>query len=440
MGLDIVHCRVLALDLQQKKIVFRNCFLSLRLHLSLPRLVLALDLHQKGIFSEIKLNRSLLVPVSRSPSPIGNWSQVTEQFLTFPPMPFWKHLLWPLAWLWGLGSMFRNYLYRSEFLSSAEFEIPVISIGNLTMGGSGKTPHTEYFLYKFRETFRIAVLSRGYRRRTSGFRIAKPQDDYTVIGDESRQIKAKFPQVTVAVGESRALAIPSLLQQEQHINLIILDDAYQHRSVKPALNILLTPYSEPFWRDHLFPVGWLRENKSNYDRADIIIVTKCPGNFTKTYEDEIRSEFQPDKGQKLFFSTMRYGVPYRLFGPQERKAFTSDMTVLLFSGIARGMELEDYIKARSKEVYWLEFNDHYNYEQRDLETLLEAHTNIDNPNKLIVTTEKDAVKLEPYREWIHKSGLAVFCLPIQIEFVGSNKAEFDNLVMNYINYFQSGSA
>jgi tetraacyldisaccharide 4'-kinase len=313
-------------------------------------------------------------------------------------MPFWKIFLWPFALLWGLGSFIRNWLYDTEFLSSAEFEVPVISIGNLNMGGSGKTPHTEYFLYRFREILRMAVLSRGYRRRTSGFRIAGVNDTYEVVGDEARQLKAKFRDQIIAVGESRALAIPGIMQDAPGTELIILDDAFQHRSVKPALNILLTTYDLPFWKDQMFPVGWLRESKKNYKRADIIIITKCPQDFTPALEAEITASFQPLSNQKMFFTSLRYGIPYQFLNPAERREVTGSTIVLLFSGIAQGQYLKEHLDSKAEEVIWMEYDDHYNYEQRDLVDLRTAYGSLETEDKMIITTEKDVVRLEPYMD------------------------------------------
>ncbi|MEZ5002992.1 MAG: tetraacyldisaccharide 4'-kinase [Chitinophagales bacterium] len=354
-------------------------------------------------------------------------------------MPVWKYLMWPLALIWGFFAALRNWLYDINFLNGAEFEVPSISIGNLSMGGSGKTPMTEYFILHFKEVFNIAVLSRGYRRKSSGFKIAKTNDNYTIIGDEPRQIKAKFNDIVVAVGESRAMAIPQIISHAPQTNLIILDDAFQHRSVKPALNVLLTPYHEPFWKDHLFPMGWLREQRSNSKRADIIMVTKCPQDFNASDEARIKSEFQPDKDQKMFFATVQYHLPYQLFMPQNKKAIDNQTSVLLFSGIADGKELNEYLSAAAKEVFWVEFDDHYNYEQSDLETLQETFANLDSPNKMILTTEKDAVRLEPYMNYILSQQLEIYCLPIQVRLIGSNKDQFDNLVFQFINFYNSAN-
>ena len=352
-------------------------------------------------------------------------------------MPIWKYLMWPFAIIWGLISVIRNWLYDIEFLNGAEFEVPVISIGNLSMGGSGKTPHTEYFLYHFRDQFKIAVLSRGYRRRSSGFKIAMPNDDFTHIGDEPRQIKAKFGDITVAVGESRALAIPAIMQAKPLTNLILLDDAYQHRSVKPALNILLTPYNLPYWKDNLFPVGWLRERRKNAHRADIIIVTKCESDFNASDEQQILSEFKILERQKVFFTTFKYGVPYQLFKPDLKKSIDKNTSILLFSGIANGIELNKHLKSISREVFWIEYDDHYNYEQNDLVTMFESYKNIGDSRKMIITTEKDAVRIEPYMEWILSENIEIYCLPVTVEFVGSNKNEFNNLVLDFIDFFKN---
>lgn len=353
-------------------------------------------------------------------------------------MPLGKILLWPLAALWWLGAVIRNWLYDSEFLNGAEFEIPVISIGNLSMGGTGKTPHVEYFLYRFRDRLKMAVLSRGYRRRSSGFRLAGPGDGVAQIGDEARQIKAKFRNATVAVGENRALAIPAILQADPAVEVILLDDAFQHRSVKPALNILLTTYDTPFWKDHLFPVGWLREPRKYARRADIVIVTKCPEPFTDHMEAAIREAYPAPARQKLFFSTFRYATPYNLMHYMERRELGPQTSVLLFSGIAGGGTLREEVERRAGEVVWMKYDDHYNYEQRDLIEIQRAYENLGGDDKMLLTTEKDAVRLEPYREWIVREGLDVFVLPVLVAFTGSNKDEFDKLVLEYLNYYRSG--
>jgi tetraacyldisaccharide 4'-kinase len=355
----------------------------------------------------------------------------------FYSMPVWKYLLWPFALIWGAFAAFRNWLYDIKILNTAEFEVPVVSFGNLSMGGSGKTPHTEYFIYHFQHLFNIAVLSRGYRRSSSGFKIAQVHDNYIQVGDEPRQLKSKFPDITVAVGESRALAIPSILHQHPEVNLILLDDAYQHRSVQPALNVLLTPYSEPFWSDNLFPVGWLRESRQNFNRADIIIVTKCPKHFDIKMEKAINQSFQPLAKQKLFFTTFKYDVPYQLFQPHNRRNIDSDTSILLFSGIANGLDLNHHLNSIAKEVFWVEYNDHFNYEQRDLEELKTTFTNITASNKMIITTEKDAVRIEPYMDWVIQEKIEIYCLPVLVKFVGSNKEEFDNLVLDFIDYFKN---
>lgn len=339
--------------------------------------------------------------------------------------------------LWKLGSAIRNYLYDIDFLSGAEFEVPIISIGNLSMGGSGKTPMTEYFILHFKEVFSIAVLSRGYRRKSSGFKMAKPSDNYQDIGDEPRQIKAKFPEINVAVGANRALAIPQVLQAAPATSLMIMDDGFQHRSVKPALNILLTPYSNPFWEDYMFPMGWLRESRNGSKRADIIIVTKCPSDFDAKKEAEVRKHIQLGDKQKLFFSSLRYHTPYQLFHPENQFEITDATTILLFTGIANGLQLNDSLSEQAKEVFWVEFDDHYNYEQNDLATLKETFDNIDEANKIILTTEKDAVRLELYQAWLEKENIKVFCLPIEVVLVGSNKNQFDGLVHQFINFYRS---
>jgi len=227
------------------------------------------------------------------------------------------------------------------------------------------------------------------------------------------------------------------MQAAPGTELIILDDAFQHRSVKPALNILLTTYDLPFWKDQMFPVGWLRESKKNYKRADIIIITKCPQDFTPALEAEITASFQPLSNQKMFFTSLRYGIPYQFLNPSERRDVTGSTIVLLFSGIAQGQYLKEHLDSKAEEVIWMEYDDHYNYEQRDLVDLRTAYGSLETEDKMIITTEKDVVRLEPYMDWIIKEGLTIYCQPVTVNFNGSNKSEFDNLVFQYINYYKS---
>jgi tetraacyldisaccharide 4'-kinase len=213
-----------------------------------------------------------------------------------------KLLLSPLSLLYGAGISFRNWAYRRGILRGIEFSVPVISVGNLSVGGAGKTPHIEYLIRLLDPYLNIATLSRGYRRKTRGFLVVQPDNGVEEVGDEPLQYARKFPDVMVTVAEERAFAIPEIVGRRPDIELVLLDDAFQHRAVKPGLNMLLTPYDTPFTRDYLLPSGRLREWRSGYERADVIVVSKCPAQIDREAADALAAEIAPLQHQRLFFS------------------------------------------------------------------------------------------------------------------------------------------
>ncbi|MEO1437425.1 MAG: tetraacyldisaccharide 4'-kinase, partial [Bacteroidota bacterium] len=223
-----------------------------------------------------------------------------------------KILLSPIALLYGTGLGIRKLLYKTGLLNSVEFSVPVISVGNLSMGGAGKTPHIEFLVRYFKQYLKVATLSRGYKRKSKGFRLIRYTDPVSLSGDEPLQFKRKFPDVLVAVGEERTLAIPKIMMVQPDTQLILLDDAFQHLAVKPGLNILLTQYNKPFTRDFLLPSGRLRENRGGYKRADIMVVTKCPKTISLEEKEKFVKELQPLPHQKLFFSYYEYLPIYNL--------------------------------------------------------------------------------------------------------------------------------
>ncbi|RME96755.1 MAG: tetraacyldisaccharide 4'-kinase, partial [Bacteroidetes bacterium] len=227
-------------------------------------------------------------------------------------------LLAPFSLLYGLAVSLRNAFYRAGLLKSMRFSVPVISVGNLSVGGAGKTPHIEYLIRLLREHIQVATLSRGYSRKTRGFLTVERQHNAEQVGDEPLQFKRKFPDIGVYVAEDRAFAIPQIMAAQPDTQLILLDDAFQHRAVLPGLNILLTEYDNLFTRDYLLPAGRLREWRSAYERADVIVVSKCPPDLTQTDARRIRVEINPLPHQKIFFSYYAYQVPYYQFNPRYR--------------------------------------------------------------------------------------------------------------------------
>ena len=344
-----------------------------------------------------------------------------------------RFLLFPLALIYGVVIGIRNWLYDHRWLRSVSFEFPVISVGNLSYGGTGKTPHVEYLIRLLSGQNRVTTLSRGYRRKTSGFKIADNRPNVNDLGDESTLLKLKFPHVNVTVGESRVLAIPQILSTLPQTDVILLDDAFQHRSVEPGLSILLTSYPRLYTDDYLLPIGTLREFRGSATRANFIVVTKCPLNLNTVERERIRNEIKPIDNQLLFFSYIRYYHAYSITNPGDRIEPNKNLDIVLFSGLAFDEELNEYLSAKSRNVYPLQYSDHHNYDRVDIENITEAFQNIDSTNKILLTTEKDAVKLYEHKEWILSKQLPLYILPIQVDFFPEDKSLFDTQVTGYLN-------
>lgn len=347
-----------------------------------------------------------------------------------------KILLLPFALLYGIGVSFRNFLYDYGFLNSIQFSIPVVSVGNLTVGGAGKTPHVEYLITSLNPYLNVTTLSRGYKRKTKGFVEVLPQHTAHIAGDEPIQFKRKFPDIGVYVDESRVFGIPRIITQRPDTQVVILDDAFQHRSVKPGLNILLTEFSRPFTEDWLLPSGRLREWRSAYKRADVIIITKCPKDVSESERQKLMAEIKPLPHQKIFFSYYEYGQPYDLFSGK-RKELNPNQDVLLVSGIARTDYLLDYLNEEVNFVKTLEFEDHHDYTPLDVGQIERHFRTMDSSNKIVLTTEKDAIRLQSHRQFLTEKGIAAMALPIKVAFLFNQGQEFDDLMKQFLLRFQA---
>lgn len=341
-----------------------------------------------------------------------------------------KILLFPFAVLYDVITRLRNHAYDTGRKPSVHFDVPVIGVGNLTVGGTGKTPMVEHLIRVLSPSYRVATLSRGYGRRTKGFRLATTADTAATLGDEPLQLFRKFGQtVTVAVGEDRAFAIPNILQEQPDTEVILMDDAFQHRRVRPLVNLLLSDYSRPFYRDLLLPAGRLRESRSGAGRANVVIVTKCPAEIQEedmmAIEDAIR-EYTP---APVFFTTIRYGNPVPFGGFFTNSNATPADRVILVTGIAQAGPLVAYLKKSYTLVEHVAFADHHQYTRVDLEGLVSRVAA--NPGISIITTEKDSVKLLDEELKDVAGGLPLFYLPMEAEFVKNGK-DFDAVVLNAI--------
>ncbi len=305
-------------------------------------------------------------------------------------------------------------------------------MGNLTAGGTGKTPHIEYLISLLQYTFKVATLSRGYGRRTHGLVIADSTSTSLQIGDEPSQFKAKFPDTVVSVCEDRVLAVPKLLGDHPEIDVILLDDAFQHRAIKAGLSILVTEYANLFTRDYIMPVGWLREARSNYHRADVIVVSKCPANITEAESEKIINEIKPYPYQKVYFTTIQYGPLYSFNDSQKWLNIENDTDVLLVCGIAKFEELKSYLSSKARKVFVRDYRDHYRFDRYDLEVIRETFNNLGDVKKIIVTTEKDAARLEEFRDWFLQNKIEIFVQPIVVRFLLGGSDRFNADILQYI--------
>jgi tetraacyldisaccharide 4'-kinase len=339
-------------------------------------------------------------------------------------------LLYPFALLYGAMVWLRNRLYDTGFFSSVEFSVPVITVGNLSVGGTGKTPHVEYLIRLLQYHYQVATMSRGYKRRTQGFLLANEQSNALRIGDEPMQYHMKFPDLVVSVAEERMTGIPYLLQRRPDIDIVLLDDAFQHRSVKAGVNILITDYSRPFYSDYILPYGRLREGRKAYRRANIIIVSKCPPTLSVPDAAAIREKIRPLGHQSVFFSTIKYERPYDFF--TNEPISLSGKNVLLVCCIARPEPLVAEAEAQAKAVHVLSYPDHHYFLSRDLEEIKTAHDNWQVSDKVIVTTEKDATRLHLQLDKLKEWNIPIIVLPIAVEILFREGEQFDQQINNYV--------
>jgi tetraacyldisaccharide 4'-kinase len=341
-------------------------------------------------------------------------------------MSVFKFLLLPFAMLYDLVTGIRNSLYDRQMKPSARFDFPVIGIGNLSVGGTGKTPMVEHLIRLLASYTRVATLSRGYGRKTKGLRFAGSQDSAETLGDESMQLYSKFGnRVIVTVCEDRAFAIPNILQAYPDCGVIVLDDALQHRRVTPGFMILLTDYNLPFYTDHVLPYGRLREGREGALRADLIVITKCPHDISEEQMMNMENAIHQVAHKPVYFSTIRYSDPVGVNGTAALST-----SVVLVSGIANATVLEHYVAKNFTLLHHFRFRDHHNYSTRDLEKMSDFISKQSQPVS-VITTEKDLVKLTAQKLRPYTNTLNLFYLPIEMEFVRNGK-DFDTLVLDYL--------
>ena len=342
--------------------------------------------------------------------------------------------LLPLSWIYGSIVRFRNWLFDIGVKKSKSFSIPVISVGNITVGGSGKTPHVEYLVRLLHDKAKIAVLSRGYKRKSHGYVLAEEDTEMPEIGDEPFQMHKKFPDIYVAVDSKRVRGIQHLQDEEKtkDVDVILLDDAFQHRYVKPGINILLVDYHRLIIYDKILPAGRLREPLSGKNRADIVIVTKCPKDLKPMEFRVLTKAMNLYPFQKLYFTCINYDKPIGVFEEKQIELESmKDKNALLLTGIASPKQMEHDLKPMVKSLTSLSFGDHHHFKGKDIDRINERFESLPEP-RIIITTEKDAVRLKESDGLYEKTKESIYALPIKVSFMLDQEDNFNEKIISYV--------
>lgn len=332
----------------------------------------------------------------------------------------------------------RNWMFNSDIIKSTSFNIPIISVGNLAVGGTGKTPHTEFILSFLQTDWKCAMLSRGYKRKSKGFMRADENSNAQILGDEPFQIQQKFPKVTIAVDEKRVHGVEKLKELIPDLQLVVLDDAFQHRYIQPGLSILLTDFTNLYTRDYLLPYGRLRESKKGSKRADIIIVTKCPVDLTPIDMRLIEMELDPKNNQYMFFSSIVYDEIVPVFSEYEsenwslQKITENKAGILLVAGIVSPEPIVDMLKRYTSNIKTLFFDDHHVFQQKDFSLINNELNAITASEKILLVTEKDAARLVSNPNFPESLKSRTFALPIRVKILHDQETIFIQKIKNYV--------
>ncbi len=345
--------------------------------------------------------------------------------------------LYPLSWLYGIGVYIRNQMYDLGIFKTTEFDVPVLSIGNITVGGTGKTPQVEYLVNLLHEKYEVATLSRGYKRKTKGFRIVETGSKAVEVGDEPLQIKNRFPGITVSVCENRVLGVETLLDPKNNKipDVVLLDDAFQHRKITAGINILLIDYNRQIKEDTLLPAGRLREGVSQMRRANIIVFTKCPNEVTPIMRRILQKDVRLKPYQSLFFTALSHGNIEPVFSaPILDKLFYTEKSysLLVVTGIASPNLIYTHLKQFSKKVEIVSFPDHYYFSDTDIQSVMHKFEALKSDKKIIVTTEKDSMRLKDLANLPDDFKMNLYYLPVKVKFLDEGENEFNKKILNYV--------
>jgi tetraacyldisaccharide 4'-kinase len=345
--------------------------------------------------------------------------------------------LLPFTLIYGFITCVRNLLFNLKILKEKEFSLPLISVGNITVGGTGKTPHIEYLISILTDQFNVAVLSRGYKRNTKNFLLVTNRSTYKEAGDEPKQIQKKYPGIKVAVDRKRVNGVNNLIKTFKNLDVILLDDAFQHRYIKPGLSILLVDYSRPLKNDLILPAGRLRERAIERKRAHIIIVTRCPADITPAKKERLRKELVLFPSQDIFFSTINYADLLPVFNKNEQQLSCDyckkgKYNLLLVTGIANPQPLRNHLQSYFNNISEIRFPDHHAFNEKDIIKITSDFEKLPGNNKIILTTEKDAIRMQNFSNIAGFLAKVIYFIPIRVEFPGNQKDEFNRLIQYYV--------
>lgn len=346
-----------------------------------------------------------------------------------------KILLLPFSILYGIITLIRNRLYDWHFLPEKKFDVHTIGVGNLAVGGAGKTPLVEYLIrFLLKEEPRIATLSRGYKRKTSGYVLADDTSTAEEIGDEPLIYKSKY-QVAVAVDTNRVNGVKNLCKSEQEApKIILLDDVFQHRAIKCGLNIVVSDYNNLYFKDTMLPSGTLREFKGGINRADIIVVSKTPERTSPVEIRTITKDINPKAHQQVFFSYLKYGELFSVSDYSQKIDTLNDLyryRIISFAGIANAEPMVNYLKEYAAELRHVTFDDHHEYSLKDLEDIGRYYDSFEGGNKILVTTEKDLMRLKNKLTWPIAQRMNIYVLPVEVSFKDKEE-EFNEAILKYV--------
>lgn len=348
-------------------------------------------------------------------------------------MGLFRFLLFPFAWIFGLVIRIRHWLFNSGILKSVTYPIPLIGVGNLSLGGTGKTPVVEYLVRLLMKNHKLAVLSRGYGRKTAGFLIGDQFSEHGNIGDESMQYYRKFgKKVTVAVDEKRKRGVKHLMDNDKDLDVILLDDVFQHRYVKPGLSILLTDFHKLYKKDYLFPVGTLRDTVSVAKNADILMVTKAPKVLSPITRQNIETLLKPEAHQQLYFSYLVYKDFVPVPGLPEKPLPEKLNSILLFTGIANSYPLQEHLRYLCYDLIVMDFPDHYVFKRKDLQRVRQKYDDIYRSKKIVVTTEKDAMRLINSPHLRELEEIPIYYKPVEVKIHKADRESFNQQILDYV--------